>query len=140
MRHANPASIDVYTLVESGNGRAPDIVPAVWLFSPTEAPTRDATSGQVVAGGRRRIAPAVKLRSKDAATVGTVNEDEVMLAVETRLHGDAPCPSHPLVSLDVHLGEPLGKRTLMDANGSVDDLAVPPPAQYGQTVVVPPAG
>ena len=51
MRHANPASIDVYTLVESGNGRAPDIVPAVWLFSPTEAPTRDATSGQVVAGG-----------------------------------------------------------------------------------------
>lgn len=114
--------------------------PGVWFLSPEQLPTKDATSVHLLVA-EVGCASGEGAAGRMLPPVVTFDGHKVVIGVETRPRGDATCPSHPLASLTVQLGEPLGNGTLVDANGSFDDdLIVPPSVQYGQAVVVPPAG
>lgn len=93
---------------------------AYWYLPRGHYPTATATSVDILVlevgcssgkGAAGNMLPAVV----------SVTEDQVIISVETHPRtGDLDCPSNPLAPLTVELGQPLGDRTLVDANGGTD--------------------
>lgn len=110
--------------------------PAVWFLPAGWAADPAATSLEVLVqaqgctsgeGAADRMAPPEV----------EVTATQVRIAVSTYIvKGPQTCPGHPMAPLVVDLGQPLGERTPVDVNGTIDDTYAPP----GGDVVTPSAG
>jgi hypothetical protein len=109
-----------WQIVSSSTSDADDGVAAYWYVQRPHHPTELATSVDILvlevecSSGRgaagNMLPPTV-----------SVTADQVSIAVETRPRsGSEDCQANPLAPLTVQLPEPLGHRTLVDANGGAE--------------------
>ncbi len=105
-------------------------LPEGWVADPTATSVEVLVQAQGCTGGQGAV-------GRLAEPVVEVTPTEVRIATPLHiLKGGQTCPGHPLAPLTVDLGQPLGDRTLVDVNGTLDDDITPP----GGGVVVPSAG
>lgn len=113
--------------------------PAVWFLPAGFVPDPSATSVEVLVG-EQGCTSGQGASGNTADPAVDVTGSEVRIAVSTYIRkGSQSCPGHPLAPLVVELGQPLGNRTLVDVNGTIDDASAPPESVWGN-IQVPIAG
>ena len=110
--------------------------PAVWYLPAGFVADPSATSIEVVVDAHG-CASGVGPEGRLAPPQVEVTDSQVRIAVSTYiLKGPQTCPGHGTAPLVVDLGQPLGDRTLVDVNGTIDDTFALP----GGDVIIPSAG
>lgn len=124
----------------SADDRDPETTePAVWFLRSGAAPDPSATSVEVLVA-EQGCTSGEGAGGNTADPVVEATAIEVRIAVATYIRkGSQSCPSHPLAPVTVELGQPLGDRTLIDVNGTIDDELAAPESMWGD-IQVPAAG
>ncbi|TNM64559.1 hypothetical protein FHN55_13665 [Streptomyces sp. NP160] len=105
-------------------------LPAGWVADPSATSVDVLVEAQGCTGGKGAV-------GRLADPVVEVTPTEVRISTPVYILKDGQtCPGHPMAPLTVELGQPLGDRTLVDVNGTIDDDTAPP----GGGVVIPSAG